>query len=557
VQATAPGCTALGNPAQPAATIGPYPVPPPQVGLTITLACPGAAPPPAPVVQSLSQSSGPPGGGTTVTVLGSSFTPSSTVTFGGTAAQTVTYLSPDALTVVSPPGSGVADVVVQTVGGKSATSAADQFLYGSPPAITGLSLRSGPSAGGTRVTISGAGFTGATVVGFGQRPAAAYVVESGTSIQATAPPGVAGPVDIEVTTPAGTSAATTADQFTYTTTPGSGLLDGVAATSARNAWAVGQALTGKTMILRWNGTHWKQVPSPTPPGGGALYAVAAISGRSAWAVGGSGNPPFKTEILHWNGTAWKQVPSPTPSGGGGLFGVTAVSARSAWAVGCAGDCYNSSASVKTLIMHWNGTAWKQVPSPSPGPGSALYAVAAASARNAWAVGCTSNCLTSAAAPKTLILHWNGASWKQASSPVAATVGALTGVAAISARAAWAVGCTGSCFGPGARPSSLILHWNGTAWKRVPSPSPAGGSLLAAVAATSARNAWAVGYTRVSGKTLILHWNGTIWKQVPSPTPAAGGELLAVAVTPGRNAWAVGESNYGNQILQRWNGAVWK
>jgi hypothetical protein len=58
VQASAPGCTAPGDPGQPTATIGPYPVPPPQLGLTITLACPDEAPAPRPVVTSLSVGTG-------------------------------------------------------------------------------------------------------------------------------------------------------------------------------------------------------------------------------------------------------------------------------------------------------------------------------------------------------------------------------------------------------------------------------------------------------------------------------------------------------------------
>jgi hypothetical protein len=40
----------------------------------------------------------------------------------------------------------------------------------------------------------------------------------------------------------------------------------------------------------------------------------------------------------------------------------------------------------SLILHWNGTKWAQVASPNPGPSNFLYAVAASSASNAWAVG---------------------------------------------------------------------------------------------------------------------------------------------------------------------------
>jgi hypothetical protein len=338
----------------------------------------------------------------------------------------------------------------------------------------------------------------------------------------------------------------------------SGQLFGVAATSSSNAWAVGQAISsGKTIILHWNGTAWKRVTSPTPKGGGALYGVAATSASNAWAVGASDGPPGATEIVHWNGTTWKRVPSPTPKGGGALFGVAATSANNAWAVGCAGNCFQGFGGIKTLILHWNGTAWQQVPSPNPGTDISLSSVAAVSAHSAWAVGCTALCFLSSASPHTVLLRWNGSVWKQTPSPGPAKIGALNGVAATSASNAWAVGCAGHCFGPMAATSTMIVHWNGTVWKYVSSPSPSGNSVLTAVAATSTQNAWAVGYTRVSGKTLILRWNGTAWKQVPSPTPGSGSELRAVAATSTHNAWAVGDDDFLKLILQHWNGTAWK
>ena len=100
----------------------------------------------------------------------------------------------------------------------------------------------------------------------------------------------------------------------------------------------------------------------------------------------------KTLILRWNGTAWKQVPSPSPGAGASLSGVAATSAGSAWAVGFT----RPASAAKTLILRWNGTAWKRVPSPSPGGQRRrlLRGVAATSAGSAWAVGCTS-CATAA------------------------------------------------------------------------------------------------------------------------------------------------------------------
>ena len=65
-----------------------------------------------------------------------------------------------------------------------------------------------------------------------------------------------------------------------------------------------------------------------------------------------------------------------------------------------------------MISRWNGKAWKQVPSPSPRPSAELSkGVAAASARSVWAVGDTFDSTDSKTPPKTLIVHWNGKTWK--------------------------------------------------------------------------------------------------------------------------------------------------
>ena len=47
--------------------------------------------------------------------------------------------------------------------------------------------------------------------------------------------------------------------------------------------------------------------------------------------------------------------------------------------------------------------------------------------------------------------------------------------ASSASSAWAVGSTGS--EAGLKHKTVVLRWNGTAWTRVPSPTPAGGAIL--------------------------------------------------------------------------------
>jgi hypothetical protein len=215
IQTSAADCTSAADLGDDTATIGPYPVPPPQLGLVVSMACVNEAPAPQPAIDSISTSGGPAAGGTPVTVVGTGFTPASTVTFGGVPATDVTYESPQALTAVSPTGSGMVDVVVKSAGGSSDTSTADEFYYGSPPTVTGLNVAQGPSAGGTVVTVHGTGFTGATVVGFGGIPGSALDVESDTELQVTTPAERPGTVDVVVDTPAGGSTVSSVDQFTF------------------------------------------------------------------------------------------------------------------------------------------------------------------------------------------------------------------------------------------------------------------------------------------------------------------------------------------------------
>jgi hypothetical protein len=92
---------------------------------------------------------------------------------------------------------------------------ADQFTYVPAPAVTGVSPPSGPLSGGTTVTITGTGFTGATAVSFGTVPAASFTVVSDIQITAVSPAQSACLVDVTITTPGWVSAVVPADEFTY------------------------------------------------------------------------------------------------------------------------------------------------------------------------------------------------------------------------------------------------------------------------------------------------------------------------------------------------------
>ena len=82
------------------------------------------------------------------------------------------------------------------------------------PVVTSVSPSSGPTTGGTQVTINGSAFTGVEEVNFGG-VAGSIGTKSDTQITVISPAQGAGTVDITVVTPSGTSATSAADHFTY------------------------------------------------------------------------------------------------------------------------------------------------------------------------------------------------------------------------------------------------------------------------------------------------------------------------------------------------------
>jgi IPT/TIG domain len=168
-----------------------------------------------PTITSVSPEAGSTSGGTAVTIKGAHFAPGSTVKFGSTVASTVTFVSGSRLNVVAPAHSaGTVRVEVITPAGTSAATNSDLCAYGAPT-VTSISPSSGPTGGGTTVTIHGTGFVPGATVTFGTNAASTVTFVSATEVKAVSPAHAAGTVHITVTTAAGTSAATSADRFTY------------------------------------------------------------------------------------------------------------------------------------------------------------------------------------------------------------------------------------------------------------------------------------------------------------------------------------------------------
>jgi len=124
-------------------------------------------------------------------------------------------------------------------------------------------------------------------------------------------------------------------------------LNGVAAIAANNVWAAGDDTNGVTpyadyapLIERWNGTTWSVVSIPLTGTSDLVNGIAAVSANNIWAVGDyrtglDPNGPYFTLIEHWNGSKWSIVTSPSPgSTASDLTAATHVPATSnIWSVG--------------------------------------------------------------------------------------------------------------------------------------------------------------------------------------------------------------------------------
>lgn len=277
-------------------------------------------------------------------------------------------------------------------------------------------------------------------------------------------------------------------------------LSAVTFVSASRAWAVGwyrdPGGTSHCLIIRWNGRSWRQVPSPFPQakmGGNALQSVVAASPDSAWAAGWYTDQARVAAalLMHWNGRRWAEVS--VPDGGGGVstsLATVAVAPHGAiWVVENTDGNINGG-EMDEVLRYADGSWGDDIILPAL---DNLWSVASASPSRAWAVGSQASGYSSVVVP--LILEWNGSAWQQQAVPglpKGAQVN-LDDLTVKSGTSAWAVGS----YQLGRVARTLVLHWNGTSWRQVTSANPGGqrsgdGSGMIAVAGQSCATIWAVG-----------------------------------------------------------------
>jgi IPT/TIG domain len=170
---------------------------------------------PAPIISTISPVAGTSAGGTSVTITGTGFSPGIGVNFGAIPAGSVSLTGSTSLTVTTPAhAAGSVTVSVTNMDGQSGTGSFT-FVSTPPPAIFNISPTSGPTTGGTSVTITGSSFVSGDTVRFGATPPIIASFNSSTSLTVTTPIHAAGAVDVQVAD-ANNQISTLIGGFTFT-----------------------------------------------------------------------------------------------------------------------------------------------------------------------------------------------------------------------------------------------------------------------------------------------------------------------------------------------------
>jgi len=272
---------------------------------------------PVPTIAGFAPASGPVG--TSVSISGTNLGGATAVTFNGASAS-FTVSSATAIQATVPAGATTGPISVTTPAGTAVSSNA--FTVVPPPSISGFAPASGPA--GTKVSISGTSFSGATAVTF-NGVSASFTVTSDTTIQATAPAGATtGP--IAVTTPAGT--ATSSGAFTVVPPPA---ISGFAPASGPVGTSVnisGSSFSGATAVT-FNGvsasfTVSSDTAIQTTAPAGATTGPIAVTTPAGTATSGSAFTVIPPPAISGFAPASGPVGTAVSISGTGFTGATAV-----------------------------------------------------------------------------------------------------------------------------------------------------------------------------------------------------------------------------------------
>ncbi len=276
--------------------------------------------PSRPEIDAVTPDEGPASGGTRLEVSGSDFRAGARVFVGGVEASHTEWIRSDLVVALTPPHvPATVDVEVRNPDDKAALLA-DAFRYFPSPSLLALDPPSGPSSGGTSVTLHGSNFFEGVRAFFDDVPCRRLVRVSAEQLTCDTPPGRPGFVDVEVAH-AELGFAVLEAGYQYIAPPA---VDSVSPDS-------GSDLGGTTLVIE--GVDFREgasvtvggltcidvvvesdsrITCVTPPGepGVADVVVTNPDGQSATAIGGFSylGPPVVIQVVPEDGPLAGGVP---------------------------------------------------------------------------------------------------------------------------------------------------------------------------------------------------------------------------------------------------------
>ena len=337
---------------------------------------------------------------------------------------------------------------------------------------------------------------------------------------------------------------------------GLGCLVLAAAAPATAAATQPQAPAHKSAVL--NAQTWRPVAERV-----GYHLVSGVSAPDAGTAFVAGSRASTSLLRNFSGGRWITM----PLGNGrysGLSGVDALDSDDAWAFG-GGTHRDHGTGVHTVTNHWDGHRWAEVPSGGVGRSQEMWLDGGAmtSADDVWAVGTLQ--LGEGYDYRSIIKHWDGTGWSRVPSPLPSEgYNALWAVDGLSADDAWAVGETSEQ--DLSRPA--LLHWDGNRWHKSAGAPPDGD--LTDIDAVSPDDIWVVGdyFPEDTMRTFAMHWDGRSWTHVTTPNPFRNRhtELLSVDAVGPDDVWAVGDVRTNDAegpwymartVIEHYDGTRWR
>ena len=361
-------------------------------------------------------------------------------------------------------------VTAGLTGAGPASAAISNSAASAKPVVSKLSVRSGPSGGGTRVTLTGKHFVKVTKVEFGSAAGRSLKVISAGKLQVTAPRHAAGVVNVEVVAKAGKSAAASADRFTYVAPPS---VSGVSPSSGPAAGGSRVTVTGSGFLavkevlfgtvvgsgLTVESSSEIQVTAPAGSAGQVDIRVVTAYGTSAIDAADQ----FAYQSAPASGLTWSAPTRVDGNGEGNLLALSCPTATDCLALDGAGD-----------LLTWNGTTWSAPTAEFSGDPQALscpsttfcaavgYQAGWVYSGGAWtqmdlgnywweSVNCTSATFCLAYDSQGDTTEYNGSKW---STPTQISA-SYNGIQSLS--------CVSASFCLGIDGNGSTLTWNGSSW----------------------------------------------------------------------------------------------